>query len=62
MMQRILIKKSYLGELVLVKVLKNRAYEIAANPKYDGFKRGLTSMVYTFFDKKTVSGAIASLN
>ena len=42
--------------------MKDRAYEIAENPKYDGFKRGLTSMVYTLFDKKTGSGAIASLN
>ena len=38
------------------KVLKDRAYEIAINPEYDGYKRGLGSMVYTFFDKKTGSG------
>ena len=38
------------------KVLKDRAYEIAINPEYDGYKRGLRSMVYTFFDKKTGSG------
>ena len=34
------------------KVLKDRAYEIALNPEYDGYQRGLTSMVYKFFDKK----------
>ena len=34
------------------KVLKDKAFEIANNPKYDGYQRGLTSMVYTFFDKK----------
>ena len=34
------------------KILKDRAYEIAINPKYDGYQIGLTSMVYKFFDKK----------
>ena len=37
--------------------MKDRAYEISINPKYDGCKRGLVSMVYkVFFDKKTGSG------
>ena len=35
------------------KVLKDKAYEIASNSKYDGYQRGLASMVYKFFDKKT---------
>ena len=39
------------------KFLKDRAYEIARNPKHDGYPRGLVSMVYKFFDKKTGSGA-----
>ena len=34
------------------KILKERAYEIAINPKYDGYQRGLASMV----DKKTEAG------
>ena len=29
--------------------MKYRAYEIAINPKYDGYQRGLGSMVYKFF-------------
>ena len=41
------------------KVLKDKAFEIAGNPKYDGYERGLASMVYTFFDKKS-SGSGAS--
>ena len=41
------------------KVLKNRAFEIASDPKYDGCQRGLASMVYKFFDKKS-SGSGAS--
>ena len=28
------------------KILKNKAFEIASNPKYDGYQRGLVSMVY----------------
>ena len=41
---------------ILDKVLKDRAYEIATNPNCDGYQRGLASMVYKFFDKKTWSG------
>ena len=33
------------------KVLKDKAFQIASNPKYDGYQRGLASMVYKFFDK-----------
>ena len=35
------------------KVLRDKAFEIAKNPKYDGWQRSLASMVYNFFDKKT---------
>ena len=34
-------------------VLKNKAFKIASNPKYNGYERGLTSMVYKFFGKKS---------
>ena len=37
------------------KVLRDKAFNIAKNPKYDGYQRGLASMVYKFFDKKTTS-------
>ena len=37
-------------------VLRDKAFNIAKYPKYDGYKRGLASMVYQFFDKK-ISGA-----
>ena len=30
------------------KVLKDKAFEIANNPKYDGYQKGLASMVYKF--------------
>ena len=43
------------------KVFKDRAYEFALNPKYDGYQRGLASVVYTFFDKKIGSGTKANV-
>ena len=42
------------------KVLRDKAYDIASNPKYDGYQRGLVSMVYKFFDKKSMGSGIAS--
>ena len=36
------------------KVLRDKAYNIVSNPEYDGYQRGLASMVYKFFDKKTI--------
>ena len=35
-----------------------KAFDIAKNPKYDEYKRVLALIVYTFFDKKTTSGAV----
>ena len=40
--------------------MKERAYTIARNCKYDGYQRALESMVYKFFDKKT--GSEVSVN
>ena len=40
------------------KVLKYKAFETANNPKYDGYQRGLASMVYKFFDKKSKGSGI----
>ena len=34
-------------------VLKNKAFKIASNPKYNGYERGLASMVYKFFNSKS---------
>ena len=42
------------------KVLRDKAFNIAKNPKYDGYQRGLASMVYKFFDKKSKGGGIAN--
>ena len=37
------------------KILKIKAFDIAKDPKYDGYQRGLASMVYKFFDSKVSS-------
>ena len=42
------------------KVLRNKAYDIASNPEYDGYQRGLASMVYKFFDEKSIGSGINS--
>ena len=39
-------------------VLRDKVFNIAKNRKYDGYQRGLVSMVYTFFDKKTSGGTV----
>ena len=36
------------------KVLREKAFTTAKNPKYDRYQRGLASMIYTFFSKKLV--------
>ena len=42
------------------KVLRDKAFNIAKTPKYDGYQRGLASMVYKFFDKKSTGSGIAN--
>ena len=39
-------------------ILRNKAFNIAKNPKYEGYQRGLASMVYKFFDKKSTGGSV----
>ena len=47
--------KDLIKKTVADKILKNKAFDIAKDPKYDGYQRGLASMLYQFFDSK-VSG------
>ena len=42
------------------KVLKDKAFKIASDPKYDGYQRGLASMVYKFFDKKSSGSGVGN--
>ena len=42
------------------KVLRDKAFKIVSDQKYDGYQRGLASMVYKFFDKKLQGSGLAS--
>ena len=44
------------------KIFCDKAFNIAKNPKYDGYQRGLASMAYKFFDKKTSGGTLKNKN
>ena len=37
------------------KVWRDKAFNFAQNPKYEGYQRGLVSIVYKFFDKESAS-------
>ena len=39
-------------------VLREKAFDNAKDPKYDGYQRGLASLVYKFFDEKTFGSGI----
>ena len=40
------------------KVLRDKIFKIASDPKYDGYQRGLASMLNKFFDKKSSGSGI----
>ena len=42
------------------KVLRDKTFKIASNPKYHGYQRGLASMVYKFFYKKAKGSGITT--
>ena len=42
------------------KVLTDKAFKIASNPKHDGYQRRLASMVDKFFDKKSTGSGITN--
>ena len=62
MMLHILIVKMLQKEPLQIKFKKNRAFNIAKDPKYDGYQRGLASMVYKFFDKKSKGSGAKHVN
>ena len=35
------------------KVLRDKAFKVASDPRYDGYQRGLASKVYKFFDNNS---------
>ena len=54
--------KDFTKRTVADKILRNRAFNIAKDPKYDGYQRGLASMVYKFFDKKSKGSCTKQVN
>ena len=58
---------AYVGHKALINrtksdnVLRDKAYNIASNPEYDGYQRGLASMVYKFFDKISMGIGVKKL-
>ena len=42
------------------KVLKNKAFKIASDPKYEVYQRGLALMFYKLFDKKSSGSGVAN--
>ena len=40
------------------KIFRDKAFDIAKNPKYDRYQRGLASMVYNIFDKKSAGSGV----
>ena len=55
-------KKDLTKRTVAVKILKNRAFNIAKDQKYYGYQRELASMVYTFFDKRSKGSGVKHVN
>ena len=42
------------------KVLRDKAFKIASDQKYDGYQKGLASMIYNFFDKTSLGKGLAN--
>ena len=42
------------------KVLRDKAFKIVSDPKYDGYQRGLTLMVCKFFDKRSCGSGVTN--
>ena len=62
MMLRILIVKILQKKTIADKILRDKAFNIAKDTKYDGYQRGLASMVYKLFDKKSEGSGAKHVN
>ena len=54
--------KNLTKRTVADKILRNKAFNIAKDQKYDGYQRGLASMLYKFFDKKSKGSGAKHVN
>ena len=44
--------KDFTRRIASDKILRDKAFNIAKNPKYDGYQRGLASMIYNFLIRR----------
>ena len=54
--------KDLIKRIQLDNVLRDKAFKITSDPKYDRYQRGLASMVYKFFDKKSSGSSVVKPN
>ena len=54
--------KDVANRMAADKFLRNKAFNVAKDPKYDGYQRGLPSILYKFLDKKTAGSGIKSMS
>ena len=54
------LKRRTFNQLLII--LRDKAFNFAKIPKYDGYQRGLASMVYKFFDKMTKGSGVTIAN
>ena len=54
--------KDLTKRIVADKILRDKAFNIAKDPKYDGYQRGLASMVYKVFHKKSKGSGVKHVN
>ena len=57
LMKILKIQKKYIY-IYSDKVLRDKVFNIAKNPKYDEYQRGIASMVYKFFDKRSKGSGV----
>ena len=53
--------KDFKKRMIADKVLRDKAFNITCDQKYDGYQRGLASMFYKFFDKKSSGSGITAV-
>ena len=55
-------KELALKNSLLSKIFYDKAFNIIIHPKYEGYQRGLASMISQFFDKKALGSGIKNEN
>ena len=52
--------KNFKKRTIADKILRNKAFKIVSDQNYDKYQRGLPSVVYNFFDKKSPESGLAN--